>query len=226
MRIRQNKTVLEQAADYVEAAVEKAGPILADAVEKAESALAEARDQAGPAVADAKEKAVAVAGPTLADARDKAAPLIAQSAALAAEKMSQVADVAAEKAAQGKEIAAAKAAELDTESKKSHRLRNLLIITGIAALIGFAAKKLRSGDKENWQSSYMPDPPPVSRPGASDTPIAEAAAAASAEGADEGGAGPDEAIADATGEAHGVTTPDDPADIVDLTPEEEAAKKP
>jgi hypothetical protein len=209
MRIRQNKTMLEQAADYVEAAVEKAGPILADAVEKAESALAEARDQAGPAVADAK---------------DKAAPLIAQSAALAAEKVSQAADAAAEKAAEGKEIAAAKVTELDTESKKSHRLRNLLIITGIAALLGFAAKKLRSGDKENWQSSYMPDPPPASR--ASDTPIAEAAAAASAEGADEGGAGPDEVMADAAEEAHTVTTPDDPADIVDLTPEEEAAKKP
>ena len=97
------------------------------------------------------------AGPTLVDARDKATPLIAQSAALAAEKASQVADIAAEKAAQGKEATAAKAAELSGEPKKKHRLRKLLIITGIAAALGFVAKKLRDGaDKENWQSSYTP----------------------------------------------------------------------
>ena len=52
MGIRRKKTILEQAADYVEAAVEKAGPILADA-----------RDQAGPALADARDKAMAKAGP-------------------------------------------------------------------------------------------------------------------------------------------------------------------
>ncbi|HEX5203655.1 MAG TPA: hypothetical protein VFW27_27325, partial [Actinoplanes sp.] len=59
--------------------------------------------------------------------------------------------------------------------------------------------------------------------GASDTPIGEAAAAASAESADEGGAGPDEALADAAEESHDVTTPADPADIVELEPSEEAA---
>jgi hypothetical protein len=230
MRMRQKKTILEQAADYVEAAVdtavEKAGPILADAKEKAEAALADAREQAGPAIADAKDKAVAKAGPTLVDARDKAAPLIAQSAALAAEKASQAADLAAEKAAQGKELAAAKAEELSGKPQKKHRIRTLLIITGIAALLGFAAKKLRSGDKDNWQSSYSPTPAPPARDAdRTDTPIADAAAAASTEGADEGGAGPDEALSDAVDESHDVTTPDDPAEIVDLDPGEEAAAK-
>jgi hypothetical protein len=204
MRIRRNKTILEQAADYVEAAVdsavEKAGPILADAKEKAGTAIADAREQAGPA---------------LVDARDKAAPLIAQSAALAAEK-----------AAQGKEIATAKAAEITGKPEKKHRLRKFLLITGIAAALGFVAKKLMSkGDQDNWQSSYTPAAPPRDAD-RTDTPIADAAAAnaaaASTGGADEGGAGPDEALADAVEESHDATTPDDPADVVDLDASEEA----
>ena len=205
MRIRRNKTILEQAADYVEAAVdsavEKAGPILADAKEKAGTAIADAREQAVPA---------------LVDARDKAAPLIAQSAALAAEK-----------AAQGKEVATAKAAEITGKPKKKHRLRKLLLITGIAAALGFVAKKLTAkGDQDNWQSSYTPAPPPRDAD-RTDTPIADAAAAnaaaASTEGADEGGAGPDEALADAAEESHDVTTPDAPAEVVDLDASEETA---
>jgi hypothetical protein len=174
---------------------------------------------------------VAKAGPTLADARDKASPLIAQGAVLAAEKASQAADLAAEKAARGKELAATKAAELTGRPKKKHRLRKLLLITGLAALAGFVAKKLRSGDQQNWQSSYTPAPTPAPRAattadsGATDTPIADAAAAASTEPADEGGAGPDEALADAVEESHDVTTPDEPAEIVDLEPGEEPVAK-
>jgi hypothetical protein len=219
MRIRRKKTILEQAADYVEAAVEKAGPILADAKDKAEGALTEAREQAGPVLADAKDKAVAKAGPTLVDARAKASPLIAQGAALAAEKASRAADLAAEKAAHGKALAAAKAAEVG-QPKKKHRIRKFLLLSGLAAAIGFVVKKMKSGDRDNWQSSYTPPPPP--RAASTYTPIANAAPA-SAEGADEGGAGPDEALADAVEESHGVTTPEDPADIVDLEPSEEAA---
>jgi ElaB/YqjD/DUF883 family membrane-anchored ribosome-binding protein len=236
MRIRQNKTMLEQAADYVEAAVEKAGPILADAKERAESVLADAREQAGPALADAKDtladardKAVAKAGPALVDARDKATPLIAQSAALAAEKASLAAelasqkaslaaDLAAEKAAQGKQLAASKAAELTGKPQKKHRLRKFLVLTGIAAVVGIVVKKMQSrGDQDNWQSTYTP-PPRVT-----DTPIADAAAAASTGAADEGGAGPDEALADAVDEQHEVTTPDEPVEVVDLAPGEEPA---
>ena len=42
-------------------------------------------------------------------------------------------------------------------------------------------------------------------------------------GDDSGGASPDEAIADAVEEPHEVTTPDDPAEVVDV--ESEAKKK-
>jgi hypothetical protein len=203
MRIRRKKSLIEQAADYVEAAVEKAGPILADA-----------KDRAGAAIADAREQA----GPTLADARDKATPLIAQSAALAAEKASQAADVTS-----------AKAADLTGKPKKKHRLRKLVIFGGLAALLGVAVRKLRaSADAENWQSSYTPTPAPRDAD-RTDTPIADAAAAASGDAdagsADEGGAGPDEALSDSVEETHEVTTPDEPADVVDVSPGEEPVSK-
>jgi len=125
-------------------------------------------------------------------------------------------------------VAAAKAAEITGKPKKKHRLRKFLLITGIAAALGFAAKKLTAkGDQDNWQSSYTPTPPPPRDADRTDTPIADAAAAnagvAATEGADEGGAGPDEALADAAEESHDVTTPDAPAEVVDLDASEEAA---
>jgi hypothetical protein len=156
----------------------------------------------------------------LADARDKAAPLLAQSAAIASGRASAAVELAADKAAAGRDLAAAKAAELRGEPKKKHRLRKLLVFTGLAALLGFVYQKARgSSESDNWQSSYTPTPPPRS---ASETPIFDAAAAASDEpvGDDEGGAAPDEAIADAVEEQHPVTTPDEPADVVDLEPGE------
>ena len=217
MRIRRKKTLIEQAADYVEAAVgsarEKAGPILADARDKAGPALADARDKAGPMLADARDKAA----PVLADARSKAAPLLAQGAAVASDRASAAVELAADKAAAGRDLAAAKAAELRGEPKKKHRLRKVLVFTGLAALLGFVYKKAQaSSDRENWQSSYTPTPPPRAT---SETPIFDAAQAASDDdpvGNDEGGAGPDEALADAVEEQHPVTTPDEPADVIDL----------
>jgi hypothetical protein len=203
MGIRRNKTILEQAADYVDTIVEAAS-------EKAGPAIAEALDKAGPVWAEAKDKA----GPALADAKDRATPLLAAGVAAAAAQASNVADFANEKAA-----------DLKGEPEKKHRLRKLLIITGVGALMVFIAKKLRSGgDQDNWQSSYTPPPPPTAR--ASDTPIYDAASASSDEPTadDEGGAAPDEALADAAEQAHPVTTPDEPADVVDVAQGEESPK--
>jgi hypothetical protein len=230
MRIRRKKTLVQQAVDYVEHAAEKAGPILAEAKEQVESALAEAREQAAPAIVGALDGAKAKAGPALADVRDKATPLVASGAALAAEKASAAAEAAAEKAARtaahGRDVASAKAAELVGKPRKKHRLRTMVILTGIAALVGFVVKRLKSGgDRANWQSSYTPTPPP-SPSATTQTPIGDAAEASTAPAAtDEGGASPDEALADAVDESRDVTTPDDPADVVELEPGEEAAAK-
>src|SRR4051812_43838740 len=209
---RKNKSLLDQATDTVtqyaeqvkpqlESAVatakEKAGPALADAKAKAGPALADAKAKAGPALADAKAKAA----PVIADARAKAAPVVASGAAIAAEKIAAGASIAAEKAAAGAQAAAEKVdAVATTKEKKGGKLKKLLIFTGIAAAAAFLVKKLQGrGQSDNWQSSYTPTPAPRPAPEK-----------------DTGGASPDEAIADSAEAPHPVTTPDDPADVVDV----------
>lgn len=190
MGLRKNKSLLDQATDTVTQYAEQAKPHL-------ESAVATAKEKAGPALADAKAKAA----PVLADAKAKAGPAVASGAAIAAEKIAAGASLAAEKAADAAQAAADKVEEVATpEKKKGSKLKKLLILTGIAAGIAFVARKLRAGgDSENWQSSYTPTPAP--------RPVSEE---------DTGGASPDEAIADSAEAPHPVTTPDDPADVVDV----------
>ena len=141
----------------------------------------------------------------IADARAKAAPAVASGASLAAEKIAAGAAIAAEKAAEAAQVAAEKIEEVATpEKKKRSKVKTLLVITGIAAVAAFVVKKMQSsGESENWQSSYTPTPAP--RP----TAVADEAA----------GASPDEAIADQAEAPHPVTTPEDPAEVVDVADE-------
>jgi hypothetical protein len=184
---RGSKTIIEQATDYLEAAydaaVDKAGPVLSDAV-----------DKAGPMLSDAKDKA----GQAFVDVRDEATPLLVAGAAKAAEQAAAAADLASEKASELQ-------AEIESHGKKRHTFRNILMVVGIAALLGFVAKKLSSrGQQDNWQAAYTPPPPPSGRPASSDG------------ASDAAGAGPGEAIADAVDEPHSATTPDAPVEVVDV----------
>src|SRR4051812_44338743 len=198
---RKNKSLLDQATDTVSQYAEQVKPQLESAVatakEKAGPALADAKAKAGPALADAKAKAA----PVIADARAKAGPVVASGAAIAAEKIAAGASIAAEKAAAGAQAAAEKVdAVATTKEKKGGKLKKLLIFTGIAAAAAFLVKKLQGrGQSDNWQSSYTPTPAPRPAPEK-----------------DTGGASPDEAIADSAEAPHPVTTPDDPADVVDV----------
>lgn len=205
MAQRKNKSLLDQATDYVdqvrpqvESAVATALVAVEDFYENtARPALVDAKEKAGPALADAREKAA----PYVADARDKAAPLVAAGAVKASEV-----------AAQAKEAADARVAKLrgEEEKKKGSKLKKLAFFVVIAGAVGFVAKKLQGGGgahSDNWQSSYVPTPAP--------TPVRTAD--------DAGAAGPDEAISDATDEPRPSTTPDDPAEVVDLeTPVKDA----
>jgi hypothetical protein len=204
MGSRKNKSLLDQATDTVSQYAEQVKPQLESAVatakEKAGPALADAKAKAGPALADAKAKAA----PVIADARAKAAPVVASGAAIAAEKIAAGASIAAEKAAAGAQAAAEKVdAVATTKEKKGGKLKKLLIFTGIAAAAAFLVKKLQGrGQSDNWQSSYTPTPAPRPAPEK-----------------DTGGASPDEAIADSAEAPHPVTTPDDPADVIDVDDE-------
>lgn len=137
MGLRKKKSLIDQAAEYVESV----------------------KPHVESAVTTAKDKAL----PLFADARDKAAPMIAEGAARAADRAALSATIAAEKAAIGRELAAAKVAELKGEApkKKGSKLKKLFLI-GTLAAIGAAVFKKVKGDQasDNWQSSYVPTPPP------------------------------------------------------------------
>lgn len=201
----------DQLAPHVEQAVGKAGPALADARDKAAPLVAEARDKAAPYVAEARGKAA----PYVAEARGKTAPVVAEardrwqrevapalsSAVAAADEAT--ADYRAEAVRRGAATAAALRGEVEaTPPKKKGRKRKALLLLGLAGL-GFAAvKKLTGQDSQAWETSYQPTPP---APAPAAAPVHDTAAAT-----------PDEALADAAETPHAVSTPDQPADTIDV----------
>ncbi|MCD6639181.1 MAG: hypothetical protein LT071_04625, partial [Nocardioides sp.] len=138
-------------------------------LDKAQDVVEQVSDAVKPQLENALEQTKAKAGPALADARERAVPLIAEGKSRTAEKAAVARDIAAAKAAVGRDIAAAKVAEIKgTEPEPQHKggkLKKLLLLGGLAAIAGVLFKKL-SGNKDsgNWQSSYVPTPPPSPRP--------------------------------------------------------------
>jgi len=249
--LRKKKSLLDRAVDSASDAVDAARPVIESAVTQVRDLSKDAADQAkviakdtstkaGPLLADTKVLASEIAEAT----REVAIPKAKTAAAAGVAG-------AATLAASGKDLAAAKVAEVkgEPEQKKGSKVRKMLIFGALAAAAGFAYNKLRgSGQADNWQSSYTPPAsagtssttsatsatsaaggahlaPGVGpdEPIAGDDPMARLAAEQGAAGDDPGGASPDEAIADAVEEPHAVTTPDDPADVVEV--EEQAKKK-
>lgn len=240
MGLRKKKSLLDQvrdqASDYVDAAkphVEAAFEASRDFVQDtAVPALIDAKDKAAPVLADARDKAtpviasgVALAGAKASDARDKAAPVLADARDRAREAAtSRTAPLiasgqalASEKATAAKTLADAKVAQLKGEPAptKGSKLKKLVLFTAVAGAVAFVAKKLQGGKAEsnNWQSSYVPTPPPASAPSPAQ---AAAPAAAATSGDDTGGSSPDEAFADLAEAPHPVTTPDEPVEVVEI----------
>ncbi len=224
MTRKQKQSLLEQASDYIDQVRPQVESAVATALDAAEDfyentarpALVDAKDKAGPALADAQVKAA----PYVAEARDRATTALADAREQAAPLVAAGAVKAGEVATQAKEAADARVAKLrgeeETKKKKGGKLRKLAIFVALAGAAGFIAKKLQSGGQSaNWQSSYVPTPAPA--PAAGGSPSAPD---------DAGAAAPDEALSDAADEPHPVTTPDEPAEVVDLeTPVEDGSKK-
>ncbi len=211
MALRNKKTLLDQASDYVDAvrphvesAIDSAGdfvqktalPALADAREKTGSALEDAREKAGPALSDARDRV----SPYLVDARDRAVPVIADARAKAAPVVAAGAAAAGSQATAAKGLAEAKVAQLrgepDPAPAKRSKIKTLLLLGAVAGAAAVLAKKLQDSGNDPWQSSYTPAPPPAPA-----------------------GSSPDEALADAAGEPHPGSTPDEPATAVDIDPD-------
>jgi hypothetical protein len=243
--LRKKKSLLDRAADSASDAVDAARPVIESAIIQVRDLSKDAADQAKVLAKDTSTKA----GPLLADTKVLASEIAdaTREVAIPKAKTAAAAGVAgaASLAASGKDLAQAKVAEIkgEPEPKKGSKVRKLLIFGALAAAAGFAYNKLRgSGQADNWQSSYTP---PVSAgtssttssttgatTGATTGPTSAAGGAHLAPGVgpdepiaadDPGGASPDEALADAVEEPHAVTTPDDPADVVEV--EEQAKKK-
>jgi vacuolar-type H+-ATPase subunit H len=198
---KKSKNLLDHANDLATDIADKIGPQL-------ESAVETAREKAGPVIADARDKA----GPAVHDARDKITsdvlPVIAAALAAASEATE---DVRGETKKRGKAAVAALRGDIEAPVKKKHRFRNFLIVLGLGGAAAFVAKKLSDRPSSTtWESTPVPTPAPA--------PAAPAGAhrAEGADADDQGGASPDVAAADAASQPHEATTPDNPAETIDV----------
>lgn len=211
------KTLLEQAQEYakdirdsvtphVESARDQIGPRLSDARDTIQPMLEDARDKAAPHVAAARDQAapyVAAARDTLrndvapavqsrlADARDQAAPYV-------------------EEARRRGEDAIAKAQGKTPPSQQKKRgWKSFLLVVGLAGAAAgvtkYVLEQQQGSSTRSWQSSYTPAP-------ASSAGVT----AAGGSQADPAGGTVGEAAADATDAPRQATTPDAPADVVNI----------
>jgi vacuolar-type H+-ATPase subunit H len=198
---KKSKNLLDHANDLATDIADKIGPQL-------ESAVETAREKAGPVIADARDKA----GPAVHDARDKITsdvlPVITAALAAASEATE---DVRGETKKRSKAAVAALRGDIEAPVKKKHRFRTFLIVLGLGGAAAFVAKKLSDRPSSTtWESTPAPTPAPAP---------AAPAGAHRAEGAganDQGGASPDVAAADAASQPHEATTPDNPAETIDV----------
>lgn len=228
-------TVIPQLEQAWEQAVDKAGPAITDARDKATPLIEEGRQRA----AEAATAGAAVAAAKTAEAREKAAPLLAEARATAADKAAVAAALASERAAEGRDLAAAKVNELRgvEPEPKGGKLKKFLLLGGLLAIGGVIFSKLKGKQDAdaNWQSTYVPPAPPkpATPPAAPATPAAAAGdplndplpddvtaddvVTAEPPATDDiGGGEPGEAISDSVEEAHDATSPDEPAEIIDI----------
>ena len=196
MAFRKKKSLLDQAADYVEQVRPQVESAVASALDAVEDFY---ENTARPALLDAKDKA----GPALADAREKAR----RTSPRPARRPSRWSPLAPPRPARWpprpRRPPTPRSPQLRSERRSRRRRRaassrSSPSSSAIAAAVGFVASKLQgSGQSDNWQSSYIPTPAPDPDP--------------SAPADDAGAATPDEAIADAADEPRPATTPDEPA---------------
>ena len=101
------------------------------------------------------------------------------------------------------------------KEKKRKKLRVVLLLGIVAAAAAVVAKALRSDQDAPWAASSSPAPANTPAP---PTPVTPAAPTSGAAPDDRGGAAPGEALSDASDEggAHTDSTPDEPAEVVDL----------
>ncbi len=207
MRKSKSKNLRDHAEDWAADLADRVGPRVETARDKAAPYLADARQKAGPVLTEARDKARDKAGPAISDARQRLAtevlPMIAAAVA-AADEATEEARTESKK--RGKAAMAALKGDVEPPKKK-HRLRKLLLVLGLGGLLAAVAKKLADRPATTtWQSAYTPTPDPEG-----------GAHRAEDEADDQGGSSPDVVAADNAAEPHATTTPDNPAETVDVS---------
>jgi hypothetical protein len=225
----------EAIAPHVEKARDEIAPRLADARDQIAPKIADARDQIAPKLADARDQI----GPRLADARDQAAPYVESArdrfvkdvVPAVQQAVSDARDQAGPVAEEAKRRGSLAAAALKGEPvKKKGGKKKFFVIAALAGAGAFVFKKLKGGNESaNWQSSYSPTPAPATPP-VPPSPSAPQSGAHAAETPvdspldDSTGANPGETLSDAAEAPHEVTTPDAPAEDVDVADVEDPTK--
>lgn len=172
--------------DIAEHAIERVSPVLDEAREKivpaAEAAADTARTTFSESVVPQAAALLAAAGAASEPYREEA-------------KRRGAATVAAVKG----EVEAA-------PPRKSHTVRNVVLLAVTAGAVAYAVKRFRSDDSAAWESDYRASGP---------TPVPDLATPA--EPADDAAAaGPDEALADAAEQPHAPTDPESPLERKDV----------
>lgn len=219
--------ITEAIAPHVEKARDELAPRLADARDQIAPKISDARDQIAPRIAEARDQAA----PYVESARDRlvngVVPAVQQAVSDARD---QAAPVAEEARRRGSLAAAALKGE--PVQKKSGK-KKFVVLALLAGAGAYVAKKLSGGNESaNWQTSYAPKPAPAAPPAppspaapmagshAADTAVDNSATSAG----DPAGASPGETLSDATEEPHPVTTPDAPAEDIDVSDVEDPKK--
>lgn len=139
------QTSVDRVAPVVQGAGERLRPQLARARGQLEPAIEQARAELGPRVKEAREEIA----PRVKEAREEIAPRVK-------EVRDQLAPVADEARRQGRRTAASLG--LVEEPKKSHKLRNLLIVLGLGAVAAVIYKLIVSKGSDQW-TTVTSDPP-------------------------------------------------------------------
>lgn len=222
---RQEKFV-EQAQDLARDVSEAIAPHVERARDELAPRIADAREQIAPRLADAREELA----PRIADARDQIAPHVEDARDLLVKSVATATAAATPVAVEARRRGVLAASALKGEPvKKKGRKRKLFVLATLVGLGALAVQKLRGGESANWQTSYSPSPAPAAPP-APPTPAAPMAGSHTADvpvdsaAGDTVGASPGESLSDAAEEPHPVTTPDSPAEDVDVADVEDPEK--
>ena len=191
--IRAADATRDWAAPKVETAVDWAAPKVSSAKEWAAPHVDTAKEWAGPKVEPALDKVVDKVN---ADVLPAVASAVASALAATEPQRTEIAD-------RGAAAVAALRGEVVAPSRKKHRVRKLFLLAGVlgAAWAGWKAWIARKQDPvDAWTTPSSPAVSP-STPVGNVTAVSTPSPATAPTTDDPGGAGPDEALADAADEA-------------------------